>query len=134
MFSASIAGLPAFLLYFLCGGALTFAFALLYLRLTPHDELALVRAGKTAPAIALGGNLVGFSIPLDKAVEQAGNLPDLLVWAVVAGVVQLLVFGLLRWLMPGLSERIEANDHAAATLLAAVAVTAGMLNSASMSL
>ena len=42
----SLAALPAFLAHFVAGLALLGAAFLVFTRLTPHDELALVRAGE----------------------------------------------------------------------------------------
>jgi putative membrane protein len=130
----STVGLQPFIIYFAVGAALTVVFAALYIRLTAHDEIALIRQGNVAAAIALGGNLAGFSIPLDKAIAQAGSVADCLLWAFVALVVQLLVYGLVRLLVPGLSAQIAANNTAAATFLALVAIVGGMLNAAAMTL
>lgn len=131
---ASLAGLGPFALYFGLGVVLTALFAAIYMKLTAHDEIALIREGNLSAALALGGNVAGFMIPLDKAIAQAGNVPDCIVWAVVALVVQLLVYLLVKLLVPGLSAKIEDNNLAAATFLAIVAVAGGMLNAASMTL
>ena len=127
-----MAGLPAFLLYFVVGTALIAAFAAIYLRLTAHDEIALIRSGNLAAAIAFGGNLWGFSVPLEKAIEQAASIPDLVIWAIVAMAIQLGAYGLVRWLVPNLSRDIEENHVPAAVLLAVVAVVSGTLAGASM--
>ncbi len=134
MAGASLAGLPPFALYFALGAVLTVLFAAVYMKLTAHDEIALIRQGNLAAALALGGNLAGFSIPLDKAISQAGSVPDCIVWAVVALVVQLLVYLVARTLIPDLSRKIEENNVAAATFLAIAAISGGMLNAASMTL
>lgn len=127
-----MAGLPAFLLYFAVGSALIAAFAVIYMRLTAHDEVALIRAGNLSAAIALGGNLAGFSVPLEKAIEQAATVPDLVIWALVAMAIQFAAYGLVRLLVPDLSRRIEENHIPAAALLAVVAVVCGTLAGASM--
>ena len=127
-----MAGLPAFLLYFTVGAALIAGFAALYMRLTAHDEVALIRAGNLSAAIALGGNLAGFSVPLEKAIEQAATVPDLVIWALVAMAIQFAAYGLVRLLVPDLSRRIEENHIPAAALLAVVAVVCGTLAGASM--
>jgi len=134
MIQASLAGLPAFVMYLLAGGLLTVLFGAVYIRLTPHDELALVRSGNLAAAIALGGNLLGFSIPLDRAIQQASSLGDCTIWALVAAIVQWGVYLLVRFLMKDLAGAIAGNNVAVATLLAAVAIVAGLLNAASMTL
>lgn len=128
----SMAGLPAFLLYFVVGVALIAAFAVIYLRLTAHDEIALIRAGNLAAAIALGGNLVGFAVPLEKAIAQASSIPDCVLWAVVAMIIQFAAYGLARLLIPELSRKIEQDNLPAAAILAVVAVISGTLAAASM--
>lgn len=128
----SMAGLPAFLLYFVVGVALIAAFAVIYLRLTAHDEIALIRAGNLAAALALGGNLVGFAVPLEKAIAQASSIPDCVLWAVAAMIIQFAAYGLARLLIPELSRKIEQDNLPAAAILAVVAVISGTLAAASM--
>lgn len=127
-----MAGLPAFLLYFVVGAALIAAFGAIYMRLTHHDEIALIRSGNLSAAIAFGGNLAGFSVPLEKAIEQAASIPDLVIWAVVAMAIQLGAYALVRFFVPDLSRKIEENHIPAAAFLAVVAVVSGTLAGASM--
>lgn len=131
---ASAAGLPNFVIYLVVGVVLTLLFAAIYTRLTGHDELGLIRAHNTSAAVAFGGNLIGFVIPLNKAISQASSVPDCILWATVALVVQLAIYGVARFLVPGLSKNIEDNVMASAILLASVSVVGGMLNAASMTL
>lgn len=128
----SMAGLPAFLLYFCVGTALIAGFAVIYLRLTAHDEIALIRGGNLSAAIAFGGNLAGFSIPLEKAIEQASSIPDLVLWAVAAMLIQFAAYGLARYLSPDLSKKIEEDRLPSAVMLAVIAVISGTLAAASM--
>lgn len=130
----STVGLLPFILYFTVGLALTIVFAAVYLRVTAHDEIALIRNGNVAAALSLGGNLAGFSIPLDKAVAQASSVADCVMWALVALIVQILVYLMMRTLIPGLSRKIEENNLAVATFLAFGAIVGGMLNAAAMTL
>ena len=128
----SMAGLPAFLLYFVVGTALIVGFAAIYWKVTAHDELALIRAGNPSAAVAFGGSLLGFSIPLEKAIEQAASIPDLVIWAVIAMAVQFAAYALVRWLVPDLSRKIEENHLPAAGFLAVVSFICGTLAAASM--
>lgn len=128
----SMAGLPAFLLYFVVGVALIAAFAAIYLRMTAHDEIALIRSGNLSAAIAFGGNLVGFAVPLETAISQASSIPDCVLWAVAAMLIQFAVYGLARILIPDLSRKIEEDRLASATMLAVIAVISGTLAGASM--
>ncbi len=133
-FGQLLVGLPAFVTYVVAGGLLTLIFGVVYCRLTPHDEIGLIRAGNLAAAIALGGNLIGFSIPLDRVIQQASSLIDCILWAAIAAIVQWLVYLLARVFIKDLSQKIAESNVAVATMLASVAIVAGMLNSAAMTL
>ncbi len=128
----SMAGLPAFLLYFAVGVLLIAAFAAVYLRLTAHDEIALIRGGNLSAAIAFGGNLVGFAVPLEKAISQASSIADCVLWAVAAMIIQFAAYGLARIAIPELSRKIEEDRLPAAAMLAVIAVISGTLAAASM--
>ena len=130
----SMAGLPAFLIYFCVGFALIAGFAAVYMRLTAHDEIALIRGGNLSAAIAFGGNLIGFSVPLETAIEQAASIPDLVIWAVIAMVVQFGAYGFARIVIPDLSRKIEEDRVPSAAMLAVIAVLSGTLAAASMTL
>lgn len=134
MMIASAAGLPLFFLYFGVGLALTVVFAAVYMWITPQDELALIRDGNMSAAVAFGGNLAGFSIPLDKAISQAGSVLDCVLWAFVALVVQFVVYFAVKALIPDLSKKIEDDNLAVAIFLAFISIVSGMLNAASMTL
>ena len=124
--------LPAFLAYFGSAVALTALFLFLYTLVTPHREWALIRTGNNAAAISLSGAAIGFAIPFASVIIQSQNLIDMAIWALVVLVVQIGAYLVARILKPGLSAKIEAGDTAHGTVLAAIAVTAGILNAACM--
>jgi putative membrane protein len=128
----SLAGLPNFFIYGAVGVVLSFVFAVIYVRITGHEEIRLIREGNASAAVAFGGSLIGFAMPLSKAIAQASSLPDCVLWGFAALIVQLLAYGVVRWLVPDLSKRIEQNTLAAAIVLASVAIVAGQINAAAM--
>ena len=128
----SLAGLPAFLMYFFLSLALLVVFLATYLAVTPYRELTLIRQGNVAAAVSLAGAIVGFVLPLGRAVTQSVSPLDLVAWGVVALVVQIVVFFLVGKLVPRFPEAIKNGQIAAATLLAALAVAVGLLNAAAM--
>ncbi len=132
--SESLAGLPAFLLYFALSLALLVLFLVVYLAVTPYDELKLIRQGNSAAAISLAGAVVGFVLPLARAVTQSVTVGDLVAWGGVALVVQVVVFFLVGKLLPRMSAAIRDGQVADATVLAALAVAVGILNAASMTI
>jgi putative membrane protein len=113
--------------------ALLFAlFQLIYTRLTPHKEFALIREGNTAAAIALGGSLIGFALPASNIIAYSVSILDFVVWVVIAAVVQLLTFLFTSLVVKDLSARIGRGETAAAVYSASVAISIGFINSACM--
>ena len=125
-------GLFDFGKYFVASLGYLLIFCLIYTKVTPYDELKLVREGKTAPAVSLGGAFIGFVLPLHSAITHSVGFVDMLVWALVAMVVQILAFSIVRLIFKDLVRQIEENQMAAAALLAFFSVAIGLLNAASM--
>jgi putative membrane protein len=128
----SIAGFPDFLLYFVLALALLAFFVAIYVRVTPYREIALIREGNIAASISLSGAVIGLVLPLASAIAHSISPVDMVAWGVIALVVQLVVYAVASRLVPHFREAIEAGRAAPATLLAALAVSVGVLNAASM--
>jgi len=132
MLANSLSGLPAFLLYFASGAALLLLFSFVYTMLTPHSELPLIRKGNVAAAVAYGGALLGYTLPLASAIAHSVNFGDMLAWGGVGLMVQIAVLGLVRIAIPSLFLDMEKGKAAPAVLLAVISVAAGIINAASM--
>jgi putative membrane protein len=127
-----LVGLPAFLSYLGVAFVLLLTFALVYTRITSHDEFALIREGKAAAAVALGGSLIAFVLPLCSAIIHSVSLIDFVVWAAIALLIQLATFFVVRIFVPNLSQRISANEMAAGTFVALASIAVGAINAACM--
>ncbi|BAP46242.1 DUF350 domain-containing protein [Pseudomonas sp. 21LCFQ02] len=121
-----------FILYILVAALLFAVFQFIYSRVTPHKEFVLIRDNNSAAALALGGSLIGFALPASNVIAYSINILDVVVWALIAAVVQLLAFGATSLVLKGLSARIAKGEMAAAIYAASVAVSVGMLNAACM--
>ena len=128
----TLAGLFDFVVYFVIATALVALYLGLYTLATMHNEFALIRQNVISAATALGFSLVGFALPLASAIVHAQGIVDLLVWGLVALAVQIIVYWLVRLLMPNLSQRIAAGEMAASLFLGAASLSAGIINAASM--
>jgi putative membrane protein len=128
----SLSTLPDFLAYFALAIVLAVLFLVIYVWITPHRELQLIRADKPAAAISFGGAFLGFVIPLASAISHSVGLMDCAVWGLVALVVQALTFFAVRLLLPDLPARIERDERAAGILVAALSIGVGVLNAACM--
>ncbi len=128
----SLSTLPAFFAYFGLAIAVTAVFVVIYLWITPHDEMRLIRENKEAASISFVGALLGFIIPVATATAQSVSWLDCLIWSFVALVVQSLTFLVVHWFMPRISEEITNNERAPALFLAGISLGVGILNAASM--
>lgn len=129
---ASIEGFPNFIVFFLLGIALMLVFARLYSWVTPHDEVGLIRANNSAAAIAFGGALLGFAIPLSSAITHSTSLMDCAIWGAIALLVQIFTFVVVRVTLRHLPERISQGEIASGIFAAACSIAIGMVNAASM--
>ena len=128
----SLTGLPAFALYLVSSFVLLAVFIAIYIAITPYKELVLIRDGNAAAAASLSGAIIGFVIPLAHSIAQSASLPDMVLWGLIALVVQLLVFFATTRVLPHLAQDIPAGRVAPGVLLGALSVATGILNSACM--
>ena len=132
MILQSLAGLPAFLVYFCTALIAVIAYLFVYTRVTPHNEFQLIRDNDAAAAIALGLSLLGFVLLVVSAIAHSANVIDCFIWSLIALIVQIIVYYLVRVPVPKLSERIAAGELAAAIWLGLASLAAGALNAACM--
>jgi putative membrane protein len=126
-------GAFSFALAFIAAGGFTLIFMAIYRLITPHNEGALIRQGNTAAAIALGGAVIGYVLPLTSALAHTASLPEFVAWAALAGVIQIVAFWIVRRLaLPDVSARIERGEVSTAIYLLMISLAVGLLNAACM--
>lgn len=129
---ASLSGLLGFCTYFAAAICFVIIFCTIYCKITPYDELKLIRGGNSAAAVSFGGALIGFILPLYSAITHSVGFLDMLIWAVIAMLVQIAVFGSVRMILKDLVREIENNHTAAAIMLSFCSISIGILNAACM--
>ncbi|WP_397420964.1 DUF350 domain-containing protein [Phenylobacterium sp.] len=130
---AFAAGFPVFLAHSGVTVAILFAAAALYVLLTPHKEITLIREGNTAAALSLAGVLVGLAIPLAASLKASTNVIEIGLWGAVTVVVQLLVFRLTDLILRGLPKRIQEGEISAAALLVGAKLATALVIAAARS-
>ncbi len=125
--------IASYVLHLLLAGALLLIFFMVYTRLTPFNEVLLIRQGNNAAAISLAGALIGFSLTLASALFHTANYLSFLAWAGGAMVVQVLAYAVTSTLLKISKEHIEANNTAFGGLLAAISLSIGSINAACIS-
>ncbi len=103
-----------------------------YMALTPFHEMRLVRAGNAAGGVVLMGAVVALAIPLAATLATSLVTLDILLWGLVAVVLQLLAFLLTAALFRGLRDMIEAGNVAAACVIAGVQIAVALINAGAM--
>jgi len=133
MILQSLTGLPTFLAYFSTAFAIVIVYVLVYTRITPDDEFALIRSNVPGAAIALGLSLLGFTLPVTTVIAHTENLIDCMIWGLIALIVQVIVYFAARIPVPNLPQRIAAGDLAPAIWLGLASLAGGALSAASIS-
>ncbi|RIJ18036.1 DUF350 domain-containing protein [Henriciella mobilis] len=126
------AGFPVFLIWTGTAGALFILAATIYVLLTPWKELALVRGGNATAGLALAGAFIGLAIPLASCLASSVSLLDLILWGVVALILQLLAYRLTDLLLRDLPKRIQDDEAGAAIVLISTKLASAMLLAAGL--
>lgn len=103
---------------------------LLYFRMTPYDDMKLIREGNTASAISFFSIIVGLAIPLAFCLAQTSTNTEILFWGTFTVAIQLLAFKVCDWILSDLAGRIERGEISAAIVLLAVKLATAFFNSA----
>lgn len=122
-----------YLMYLLSGVVLLMGFAQVYVRFTPYNEIALIRAGHTAAAFSFGGALIGFALTLASSAIFNASIIAYLGWALTAMVVQLIAYLAMTRVIPNLHDALEANNVAVGGFMGSVSITTGIINAACLS-
>ncbi len=125
-------GLPVLVLQMAITLALLGAGIACYMAVTPFHEMRLVRAGNAAAGIVLMGAIVALAIPLAATLGSSLVTLDILLWGIVAVVLQLLAFLLTTLLFRGLRGMIEAGNIAAACVTVGIQLAVALINAGAM--
>ncbi|MBL8536711.1 MAG: DUF350 domain-containing protein [Hyphomonadaceae bacterium] len=120
--NAFVAGFPDFIIQLGVAIGLFVASLFIYVAMTPHKELSLIRAGNPSASLAFGGVVVGLAIPLGSCLAHAFGVLDLLIWGIVTLLLQLLAFRFADIFLRGLPKRIADGDVAAAIFLMSIKI------------
>jgi putative membrane protein len=125
-------GFPITLLHAGVTVAMLFAAATVYVLLTPHKEITLIRDGNSAAAVSLSGVLVGLAIPLAVSLKASTSLIELALWGAATVLVQLLIFRIVDLILHGLPRRIQDGEMAAAAALVGAKLATALIFAAAV--
>lgn len=121
-----------FLAYFGTGLVMLLVYMYTYEKLTPYREFDEIKNGNMAAALAFGGSMVGFVLPLLSAIFFTHSLLEMIKWGVITGVVQLLTFEIAHRLR-GFGDCVKNRNAAGGMFLALLSIAVGLLNAVSIS-
>lgn len=125
-------GLPHLLLQFAVAVALLCAGVATYMVATPFRERELIAEGNTAAGVVLLGAILALAIPIAATLATTALVLDLIVWGIVAVLLQLLVIVCISLVFRHLRGAIQHGNVAAALVLAATQLAVALLNAAVM--
>jgi putative membrane protein len=125
-------GLPILLLQFVICIALLVAGVAIYTKVTPFHKRELLREGNVAAATVLSGAVIALAIPLAALLATTRAVLDIVVWGIVAILLQLVTVVIACHLMRGMRLTIEGGSVAAALPITAAQLAIALLNAAAM--
>lgn len=108
-------------------------FFAIYTRITPYDEVLLIRQGNAAAALSLGGALIGFTLTIASSLVHTADYQQFFMWAFGAMAVQVLVYFATSHLLSMSRDHIENGNAAYGGLLGALSISIGAINAACIS-
>jgi putative membrane protein len=127
------ASLPLYLMFLGTAVGLLISALALYVLITPHHEIRLIRQGNTAAAYSLGGTAIGMAIVIHGTASSTYVWTELLAWGAVGLVGQLFVYGVVTLMIPGLKQGLTDDKTSYGILLGALSIAMGILNAGALS-
>jgi len=132
IYGLNISELISFFKYFFIAAVLIGAYVIIYIIITPHAEIKLIRENNSSAAVAFSGSLMGFSLPIAIIIAHSSTLISCLVWGIIALLTQIFVFFIARVLIPEMPKKIEKGELASGIWLGMASLIGGIINAACM--
>ena len=104
----------------------------LYALMSPHKEIAEIRDGNAAAAVAFSGVLVGLAVPLAFSLAASTSIEELGLWGIAIVAVQLLLFRLVDFVLKGLPQRVRDGEIPAAVVLVSAKLACALVLAAAV--
>jgi putative membrane protein len=130
--TSALKAMPVFAAHFGVTLVILIGGVLIYQALTPQAEARLIRENNVAAGIAFGAAILSLALPLAMCLARSVSIPDILVWGVVALVVQLATFFVANLVFRDLVQRIERGEVASAVALGATHLSVAAINAAAI--
>ena len=127
-----LAGFPVLILHTSVTVAMLVAAIFVYIKITPYDELKLIRGGNTAAAVSLSGAIIGLALPLAFSMASSISVWEVLIWGPVTLALQLIAFRVTDIVLKDLPKRIVDAEMGPAILLVSIKLATATINAAAV--
>ena len=115
-----LAGFPVLMLHSSLTLAILVVGVFVYVKITPYDEIALIKAGNIAAAVSLSGAIIGFAVPLAFAMASSITVYEILIWGPVTLLLQLVAYRITDAVLSDLPKRIVEGEIGPAIFLVSI--------------
>lgn len=122
-----------YLIHLLSAFAAIGVFTVIYTKVTPFDEIALIRKGCVAAALSFSGATLGFALTVASSILHSDNYYMFLMWTGFAAIAQIVTYAFISRVMPHLNDDLSNNNVAMGALMGALSLIVGIVNAACLS-
>ncbi|MDK4679957.1 DUF350 domain-containing protein [Kingella negevensis] len=122
-----------YLQYMFIGSVMVIMHSVVYMKITPVNELKEIQNGNIACALSFGGTLIGFCLALASSITHSLDILNFIAWGIGAGIVQILTHFTTTRLIPQANQHLANNNIAVGILFAALSIAIGLINAACLS-
>ena len=125
-------GLPFLISHFFTAIVIFVSGLWVYTKVTPMNELELIKGGNIAASLSFAGACVGIAIPLAVCLSSSVNIVDIIVWGSIAVILQLVCFKVVDFFLKDLSLRIIDGEISISIVLVGFKLSIAVLNAAAV--
>ena len=103
-----------------------------YIKITPYDDIPLIKVGNTAAAVSLSGAIIGFAVPLAFAMASSITVYEILIWGPVTLLLQLVAYRITDAVLSDLPKRIVEGEIGPAIFLVSIKIAVAAINAAAV--
>ena len=127
-----LAGFPVLMLHSSVTLAILVVGVFIYIKITPYDDIALIKVGNTAAAVSLSGVIIGFAVPLAFAMASSITVYEILIWGPVTLLLQLVAYRITDAVLSDLPKRIVEGEIGPAIFLVSIKIAVAAINAAAV--
>jgi len=127
-----LTGFPVLMLHSSVTLAMLAVAVFIYIKITPYNEIALIRGGNTAAAVSLAGAILGLGIPLAFSMASSISIWEILIWGPVTLFLQLIAYRITSLLLKDLPRRIIDGEIGPALVLVSIKLAVAAINAAAV--